>query len=200
MTYDISPHRLDVPLSEVEVEQLLASGGRAFKDTRRLMHLLHRVHATIQTHREQRQGLHQEIARLRMQQDKVGVPTTLSPKDAVKYLAPEAIAELAGGYLRTQIEHTVRKTAEAEQARARYTASLSGLQLAIATVIASGDLPEAASAKLKAALREGQRMLATPDANGLLPSGEPALPVSEEAPPPPPPAPPVTGVLSELFS
>lgn len=91
MEYNPDPSYAGVPLSIADVEELAATSGKALRSNPSWMnHFLTRVIATMRSAQETRMQLEGMLERMRIDsQMSVGVNTTLSPMDAVRYLAPE---------------------------------------------------------------------------------------------------------------
>jgi hypothetical protein len=88
-SYNATNETSRTPLTMAEAEGLLADGARALgRDEKALTHLLERLPVTLRTHRDAVTGLTRQLESARRTQQ-FGRPSTLSPRDAVRFLAPE---------------------------------------------------------------------------------------------------------------
>lgn len=93
-SYIASAENARTPLSMAEVELLLREGAKALlRDERRLQHLLERLPVTLRNHRDAVTGLTRQLESARRTQ-RAGRSSTLSPRDAVRFLSPEDLDSL----------------------------------------------------------------------------------------------------------
>jgi len=85
--YQADPNTAGTPLTSAEAESLENAGARALaRDERALEHLLGRLPVTLRSHRAAMNGISAQLEDARRSQ-KSGRVSTLSPRDAVRYLS-----------------------------------------------------------------------------------------------------------------
>lgn len=152
--YDASPMMADTPLSMEEVEALMMAEGRpVLKDGRKIMHMLRRMRITILSYRQQIRSLNNDIQLMRAQSEKAGAATTLHPRDAVRFLSPEQLAELVEGHLRDQLSVAERAMADARKARSNANADLAKVKFAIASLMEDPSIPADVRNRFEMAMR-----------------------------------------------
>lgn len=90
--YNDDPGLADVPLSSEEAAALLADPKAVGKSD--LLHLLRRVLATAQRSESVRRNYDDELRRRTAAMPRPGLPSTLSPEEAVKFLNQEQLTRL----------------------------------------------------------------------------------------------------------
>lgn len=155
MEYIADPSTTDVPLRLPEIEELAAGDGKVFaKDTRKVQHLMRRMLATVLLYKNQIHSLNSSIQELQLSTKGSGAQTTMAPRDALKFLSPAEIAEVAGGTAQMMIEHAGHLQAEAAEAKRSAHAERSRTRLALFGVIEDPSLPAALRARIEAVLAE----------------------------------------------
>ena len=134
--YNDDPDLLDVPLSLDEVTVLLGDPkvvGR--NDT---IHLLRRVLATVQRAEAIRRHYDEELRRRTTAMPRSGLPATLSPEEAVKFLSPEQVFRLFDRFSQEKLAilENLRERAAAERQKTIVAATL--LRDAFAALSAGG--------------------------------------------------------------
>jgi hypothetical protein len=90
--YNDDPNLVDVPLSVDEAAALLAEPRAVGKSD--IPHLMRRVLATAQRCETVRRNYDDELRRRTAAMPRPGLPATLSPEEAVKFLSQEQITRL----------------------------------------------------------------------------------------------------------
>lgn len=147
--YNDDPGIADIPLSAGEIEELLANPGAVGK--RDLPHLLRRVLATTRWAESVRRNYDDELRRRTAALPRSGIPTTLSPEDAVKFLNQEQITRLFDRFSQEKIaalDGLRERAAETEAAARRGRRELAS---ALAETL-SIELPEGTRQRVQEAL------------------------------------------------
>lgn len=138
--YDASDDALVNPVDLTEVHSLLAAGPRQFlRDGRRITHLLERMRLTLEEHRRQTLSFERYIAEQTEALRRTGMPTTLNPMDAMRFLDDEQKEILFDALAREQMQMLRQLVAVAQRERAVLQEQLS-LVREVATALAQ--MPE----------------------------------------------------------
>lgn len=98
-SYQADPNTAGTPLTSAEAEMLLSQGAKSLtRDERALEHLLTRLPVTLRVHREAVNGLSSQVDSSR-RVAKGGMTSSLSPRDAVRYLSATDIDALLASRL-----------------------------------------------------------------------------------------------------
>lgn len=133
--YDASPSRADDVVSVDELDALVAGEARAFgRDPRKITHFLRRVALTVRAYRHQIQTLHRDVQAASLVAQTAGRPTTLSPLDALRYVAPDQLETIFDGHMREKLAAVEQARADADRARMEAVALLNRLKFAAANL------------------------------------------------------------------
>jgi hypothetical protein len=152
LEYSADPSLRDVPLQLSELEAYAADPAAFVKDARKVPHLLARVTATVQLYKSQIQSLNRDVQDMQLRRDRVGAATTMSPRDAVKFLSPQELSLIVGGTAKHMLDHAQRVQLAAEQARRDATTEWSRARFTLLGALEDPALPPELRARLEAAL------------------------------------------------
>lgn len=151
--YDASPDTAGLPLDPAEVAALLADGGRALRDQRRLTHFLQRVQVSLAAAHTDIARLHRHVQQQSVHRERVGQPTTLHPRDAVRYLPEEELEGLFTYISQQRLRTLARLVADAQGRRDELVGDLERIRAAAAELTVADDVPPAARARFGALLQ-----------------------------------------------
>lgn len=154
MTYTPDPSTAESPLRDEEVDALLrGETPRDLTKPRNLAHLLSRVAATMKMQMEERRRLHNEIAAIRTQKAyEGGMPTTLRPGDAMRYMSLAERAEHTEATTREYLALLGRTIDQLEASRQVLVRSQHAARLAAERLVETGELAAPAANELRALL------------------------------------------------
>jgi hypothetical protein len=160
--YRAEPDLANFPMHLSELEELAATNPRQFaKDPRKITHLLGRVVATVVAYKSQVQQLHRDVQALQLASRQVGQVTTMAPRDAVRYLSAEELADVVTGTHRQVLATANRTNAEANRVKAEADSAhrdaireLGGIRFAILSVLDDPGIDASTRARLQQALTQ----------------------------------------------
>lgn len=136
-----------------ELEELAAADPKPFlRDPRKITHLLGRVVATVSTAKAQVQQLHRDVQTLQLNSQRVGAATTMSPRDAVRYLSSQELAQVVSGTHKQLLNHVLGLQQEAAALQRQLVAEQGKFRFAVLSVLEDPSLPPEVRARLQAAL------------------------------------------------
>lgn len=141
-TFNPDSPRVEMPITTRELEVMKEDAPEAFRDrdsVRKVAALLRRVEVTCDNFRGQIRGLKFELAEERHANAKLGVATTLSPRDAVKYLSPSELAAIVEPAAASAIKRAEELTATAEKERMELNKQVSAIKEALEDLRGSVD-------------------------------------------------------------
>ena len=141
-TFNPDSPRSEMPITTRELELMKDEASEAFRDRdsiRKVAALLRRFEVTCDNFRGQIRGLKFELAEERHANAKLGVATTLSPRDAVKYLSPSELAAIVEPAAASAIKRAEELTATAEKERMDLNRQVSAIKEAIEDLRSSVD-------------------------------------------------------------
>jgi hypothetical protein len=151
--YDSSPDTAGLPLDLAEVAALAADGGRALRDQRKLAHFLQRVQVSLTAAQVDIGRMHRHVQELSVQRERVGQPTTLHPRDAVRYLPEDELESLFTYISQQRLRTLAQLVADAQDRRDGLVSDLDRLRAAAAELSVTEDVPPAARARFGALLQ-----------------------------------------------
>jgi len=147
--YNSDPTIVDIPLASDEIEALMSEPGAVGR--RDVPHLLRRVLATTRWAETVRRNYDDELRRRTIAMPRSGIPSTLSPEDAVKFLNQEQITRLFDRFSQEKIAALDGLRARAEEAETAARSARRELAAVLAQILAV-DLPEETHARVREAL------------------------------------------------
>lgn len=152
--YDDSEGAASRPLRLDEVEALILDGGRLFdRDRGRIVHLLHRVAATIRDHHRRYTELHDDVDRIRSRQEDRGHPMTRAT-EAIAALSPDEQRQLLDINYLAAVDRLEQERASAEQARVLAVNDINRVKLLVASLVADTNLDTEVRARLEMLLTQ----------------------------------------------
>jgi hypothetical protein len=147
---------VDVPLSVDEAAALLAEPRAVGKSD--IPHLMRRVLATAQRCETVRRNYDDELRRRTAAMPRPGLPATLSPEEAVKFLSQEQITRLFDRFSQEKLAalDTLRERAAADRAATR---AIARRLLDAVTLQLAGDPAQQERLRLEELLRELRSLL-----------------------------------------
>jgi hypothetical protein len=154
--YNDDPNLVDVPLSVDEAAALLAEPRAVGKSD--IPHLMRRVLATAQRCETVRRNYDDELRRRTAAMPRPGLPATLSPEEAVKFLSQEQITRLFDRFSQEKLAalDTLRERAAADRAATR---AIARRLLDAVTLQLAGDPAQQERLRLEELLRELRSLL-----------------------------------------
>lgn len=152
--YDASPDTAGLPLSPDDVGALIADGGRPLRDQRRLAHFLERVQVSLIAAQSDVGRLQRHIQQLSVNRERVGQPTTLHPRDAVRYLPEDELEGLFTYISQQRLKTLSRLVADAQGRRDELVTDLHRVRAAAAELSAAADVPADVRARFGALLAQ----------------------------------------------
>ena len=151
--YDASAETAGLPLDASTVAALAADGGRALRDGRRLTHFLQRVQVTLQASAADIGRLHRHIQELAVNRERVGQPTTLHPRDAVRFLPEEELEGLFTFITQQRLKTLARLVSDAQSRHDELVSDLARVRTAAAELSVAADVPADVRARFGALLQ-----------------------------------------------
>jgi hypothetical protein len=172
MSYTPDPTTRNLPISSVELEEIVTSKGRGvLKNAASFLHLLARFQATMTQHRHQITALHAQIQRMQLEQSHAGAATTMHPIDAVRFLSPEELRAVMEPFLRQKFDVTQRNLAAARALQSELSVLVNGLRFQLAGLLDDPNVPAHTRAQVTALLEAAERASKVPsDDSSALPA------------------------------
>jgi hypothetical protein len=149
LEYLTDPSLADTPMALSELEAYAADPAAFVKDPRKVPHLLRRLVATVQLYKTQITGLKTDVHDMQLRRDRAGAATTMSPRDAVRFLSPQELSAIVGGTSKQLLDHAARLQQQAEKARREANAEMSRARFVLLSVLESPDLPAGLRGRLE---------------------------------------------------
>lgn len=188
--YDDSSEALVNPVDVSEVEALLAAGPRQFlRDGRRFTHLLERMRMTLQEHRRQTLSFERYLATQSETLRRTGMPTTLNPMDAIRFLDDEQKEILFDAIAREQIQMLRDLVRTAQEERAAVDEQLTLVREVATNLAQMPEIPPHVRAEVAGLLAGLPREVAPVSEPALIKQPDPERPQPRTAQHSPPPLP-----------
>ena len=124
--YQADPNTAGTPLTSAEAEILESQGAKVVaRDEKTLSHLIGRLPVTLRSHRAAMNGISAQLEDARRSQ-KSGRASTLSPRDAVRYLSAADIDALLASRLEVHTAPLIALIDELKAEISRYRAKEQG--------------------------------------------------------------------------
>lgn len=151
--YIPDPSTEDQLLDADEVEALLAGKLRKFAgDKRKVRHFLRRTLATLQAYRQEIQHLHRQVQEINLRSQVGGTPTTLDPRDALRFLPEQELVSLVDGHLRTRVQAVEQEAAEYKAARQQLASDINRFKFAANSLLDDPNVPAGAKDQIRRAM------------------------------------------------
>jgi hypothetical protein len=150
--YSAEPSLQDVPLNPSEIEAYAADPSEFARDPRKVGHLLRRVSATVMLYKNQIQSLNRDVQDIQMSRSRAGAATTMSPRDAVRFLSPVELASVVEGTHRALLEHVLSLQTDAKQAKREAVSEQNKARFVLLSVLEDTTIPQETRERVKTAL------------------------------------------------
>ena len=149
-SYVPDPSTARQPLRTTDVEELLSDASAFGKEATKVEHLAQRIKATIEAHRSQIQALNRDLQEVRAATGRNGVATTMSPRDAVRYLSPQELSSIVDAVGRNILATANDTKRAADQALRAASEERAKMNLALLAILEDPALPDALRSKAEA--------------------------------------------------
>lgn len=150
--YDDAEAAASRPLRLDEVEAFILDGGRLFeRDKGRVVHLLHRVAATIRDHHRRYTELHDDVDRIRSRQEDRSHPMVRAT-EAIAALSPEEQRQLLDINYLAAVDRLEQEQATTERARLLAVNDINRVKVLVASLLSDPALPVDARGRLESLL------------------------------------------------
>ena len=139
-----------------ELEALATSVPRSLRDPKAMALLLRRLLVTFNGYRAQVLQLNRDVQQARMQRERLGQATTMSPLDAVRFLSPEQLAPYMDALVREKAEALARAKDAADQALRTTHRELNRVKFAISGLLEEPTMNEHLRTRLVTLMRQFQ--------------------------------------------
>lgn len=150
--YIPDPSMLDIPIKTVEIEEYIDNPDLFIKDRRKVHHLLRRVQVTMNGYREQIQNLTREIQDIRVASRKSGAATTMTPRDALRYVSPDELRALVDSVSAAVLDEALAKQRQADDDLRHLNTEKAKLKVLAAELFESGRIDETTRNSILAAV------------------------------------------------
>jgi hypothetical protein len=147
--YVPDPQMVTVPLGVDELESLQAASGNPLRDQRAAAHFLSRVNATLRTYQAEVNRLHRQVSEISIRTAQTGAPSSLDPRDAVRFLPAGELAQLVEGHLRGQVSMLDRLTRDVTEQRQVAVAQVNRIKYLIVSIMEDPELDARTRARLE---------------------------------------------------
>jgi hypothetical protein len=138
-----------VPLSFDEIEQLQAAAGNVLRDGRAAEHFLARVNTTMRAYQAEVNRLHRQVSEISIRTAQTGAPSSLDPRDAVRFLPAGELAQLVEGHLRAQVNMLDRLTRDVTEQRQVAVAQVNRIKYLLVSLMEDPELDGRVRARLE---------------------------------------------------
>jgi hypothetical protein len=198
--YSTDPSLQDVPLNPSEIDSYAADPSMFSRDPRKVSHLLRRVAATVSMYKSQIQSLNRDVQDIQMSRSRSGAATTMSPRDAVRFLSPQELAGVVEGTHKALLDHVLSLQTDAKQARRDALSEQNKARFALLSVLEDAAVPSEVRERLQKTLASlptdhfSPVEAAEPDSSGT--AGDGGTPTGPETGPVSLPDPSVSGAAT----
>lgn len=152
--YNDDPSLRDVPIHLSELEEFAHDPRPVVRDARKLSHLLGRAVATVVNQKNQIRQLQTDVNAIRFSSERMGAATTLSPRDAVRYLSPAELEQVVKGTHQHVLAQANRAKVQAEEQLKAAVSAQARVRLAVLDIVEDVSVPADVRQRLADAFAE----------------------------------------------
>lgn len=152
--YEVSDETFRQPVTADEVDRYLAAQARPLLGKTQLRHFLYRVRVTISTLEASTKQLKHDVDKANEHRSRAGVPTTLSPMDAVRFASADEIGTIVGHLNSSMLNALSDHVSTARALREALSADLAKVRAAAHQMTTRTDFPAHVRAEFVRLLNE----------------------------------------------